>query len=83
MVYEANGASIDMVLTDIVMPFLNGLELGDKLYTLNPKLKVLYISGYRDSPPGYAGEDRERLFLHKPFTPDALLRKVREVLDTR
>ena len=80
--YEANPAKVDLVLTDVVMPHLNGMELGDRLYTLNPKLKVLYISGYRDSPPGYDGSDRERLFLYKPFTPDALLRKVREILDT-
>jgi two-component system, cell cycle sensor histidine kinase and response regulator CckA len=77
--FEANRAKIDMVLTDVVMPNMNGLELGDRLHSLSPKTKVLYISGYRDSAIGVA--ERERIFLHKPFTPDALLTKVREILD--
>lgn len=80
--FEANRAAIDMVLTDVVMPNMNGLELGDRLYSLSPKTKILYISGYRDSAIGTADQVRERIFLHKPFTPDALLTKVREILDT-
>lgn len=78
--FEANTGRIDMVVTDVVMPNMTGLELGDKLAEISPNLKVLYVSGYRDSPPG---TDRERIFLHKPFTPDALLTRVREVLDNR
>ncbi len=81
-VFEANRAKIDMVVTDVVMPHMNGLELGDRLNSLTPKTKVLYISGYRDTQIGYNDEDRERPFLNKPFTPDALLTRVREILDS-
>jgi two-component system cell cycle sensor histidine kinase/response regulator CckA len=77
--YEANRTRIDMVITDVVMPHMNGLELGDKLHSLSPKTKILYVSGYRDSVIG--NSEQERIFLHKPFTPDALLTKVREILD--
>ncbi len=82
-VYEANSEKIDMVVTDVVMPNMTGIELGDKLAALKPKLKVLYVSGYRDTPSGPLEVERERQFLHKPFTPDALLTRVREVLDAR
>jgi two-component system, cell cycle sensor histidine kinase and response regulator CckA len=79
--YAANRAQVDMVVTDIVMPHMTGLELGDRLNQLDTRLRVLYISGYRDSPIGGVTEERERIFLHKPFTPDQLLTKVRELLD--
>ena len=79
--YEKNGHKIDMVLTDIVMPQMNGLELGQRLAEQAPELKVLYMSGYRDHAIVGAGETLKP-FLLKPFTPDVLLAKVREVLDT-
>lgn len=81
--YEANTGRIDMVVTDVVMPNMTGIELGDKLSEMSPSLKILYVSGYRDAPPGSAAQERERNFLHKPFTPNALLTRVREVLDAR
>jgi two-component system, cell cycle sensor histidine kinase and response regulator CckA len=74
--YEKNAHKVDMLLTDLVMRQMNGVELGSVLGARNPALKILYMSGYRDYP-GEAPAD----FLHKPFTPDALLSKVREVLD--
>jgi two-component system, cell cycle sensor histidine kinase and response regulator CckA len=77
--YEKNGHKVDMVLTDVVMPQMNGFELGKHLTEKAPALKILYMSGYRDNAVG-AGE-APRAFLHKPFTPDVLLSKVREVLD--
>jgi len=79
--YEKNAHKVDMVLTDVVMPQMNGLELGRQLAGRTPGLKVLYMSGYRDTALGIASEDRPHAFLHKPFTPDTLLSKVREVLD--
>jgi two-component system, cell cycle sensor histidine kinase and response regulator CckA len=79
--YEKNGHKVDMVLTDVVMPQMNGFELGKQLAERAPGLKILYMSGYRDNAIG-AGGDVPRAFLHKPFTPDVLLTKVREVLDT-
>ena len=80
-VYEKNAHKIDMVLTDIVMPQMSGFELGRELAARTPGLKILYMSGYRDNAFGANGE-APRAFLHKPFTPDVLLGKVREVLDS-
>jgi two-component system cell cycle sensor histidine kinase/response regulator CckA len=80
--YEKNAHKIDMVLTDIVMPQMTGFELGRQLVDRTPALKILYMSGYRDNPIGGSGADPRRPFLQKPFTPDTLLARVREVLDT-
>jgi nitrogen-specific signal transduction histidine kinase/CheY-like chemotaxis protein len=76
--YEKNGHKIDLVLTDVVMAPMGGFELGRELNQRKPGLKILYISGY----PEHAGSVPASTFLQKPFTPDALLGKVREVLDT-
>jgi two-component system cell cycle sensor histidine kinase/response regulator CckA len=78
--YEKNGHKVDLVLTDVVMPQMNGFELGKQLTERSPGVKILYMSGYRDNAIGGAG-DAPRAYLHKPFTPDVLLAKVREVLD--
>ncbi|HEY7390020.1 MAG TPA: ATP-binding protein [Bryobacteraceae bacterium] len=78
--YEKNSHKINMVLTDVVMPQTNGFDLGRQLASRSPSLKILYMSGYRDNP-GEAVAETPRAFLHKPFTPDVLLNKVREVLD--
>jgi PAS domain S-box-containing protein len=81
--YEKNSHKIDLVLTDVVMPQMNGLELGERLADKNPDLAILYMSGYRDSQIGGPANQAVREFLNKPFTPDALLARVREVLDAR
>jgi len=75
--FEKNGHKIDLVLTDVVMPQLNGFDLVRQLRERKAALKVLYMSGY----PEHAENAQATTFLHKPFTPDALLEKVREVLD--
>src|SRR5262249_35842817 len=75
-------APIELLLTDVIMPGLNGRELARVLAEPRPRMRVLYMSGYTDAamsqqgilPPGTA-------FLSKPFTPEILARKVREVLD--
>jgi CheY-like chemotaxis protein len=81
--FEKNAHKIDLVLTDVVMPQMNGFELGERLAAERTDVKILYMSGYRDSPIGTQPGAAPRPFLHKPFTPDVLLEKVREVLDTR
>ncbi|MBI5239660.1 MAG: PAS domain-containing protein [Elusimicrobia bacterium] len=72
----------DLLLTDVVLPGLSGPDLAARLLQARPRLKVLFISGYEDgilAKHGMLAPDVV-LFL-KPFTPDSLLRKVREVLD--
>jgi two-component system, cell cycle sensor histidine kinase and response regulator CckA len=78
-VYEKNSHKIGLVLTDIVMPQMSGVEFGREIAGRAPGLRILYMSGYRN----ITGEDGDvpQPFLHKPFTPDVLLAKVREVLD--
>jgi PAS domain S-box-containing protein len=74
---------IDLLLTDVVMPGLNGRELSKHLKQLYPHLKVLFISGYTADVIAYRGVlDPGVAFLHKPFGQEELARKVREVLDT-
>lgn len=78
-----NAASIDLLLTDIVMPYMGGRELAERLLTTRPDLKVLFMSGYVDDPIILqAVQDAAIPFLEKPFTRDGLARKVREALDT-
>jgi len=80
--FQANPGKYDLILTDVVMPQLNGFELGDRIAAADPSKKILYMTGFRDTPiTGKEPQDRSRTFLPKPFTPDALLTRVREVLD--
>ncbi len=66
------------------MPGMNGRALADRLLAKQPKLKVLYISGYTDSfIAGHGVLEAGTFLLHKPFTEEVLIRKVRDVLDGR
>jgi two-component system, cell cycle sensor histidine kinase and response regulator CckA len=74
--------SIDLLLTDVVMPDVNGQALAERLGQLAPEMRVLFMSGYADEAVhrhGVLGDSAA--FLEKPFTERALTRKVREVLD--
>jgi DNA-binding NtrC family response regulator len=72
----------DLLLTDIVMPQMNGSELYRRLVAVRPGLKVLFMSGYLDDTVALHGVTDERgNFIQKPFTVQALTKKVREILD--
>jgi len=73
---------IELLLSDVVMPEMGASELADQLLAERPGLKVLYISGYTSDEVLRRGISRqEAAFIQKPFTPEELMQKVRELLD--
>ncbi|MDQ3818479.1 MAG: ATP-binding protein [Acidobacteriota bacterium] len=76
--------TIDLVITDVVMPQMGGRELIENLEPRLTETRVLYMSGYTDDAIVHHGVlDESMCFLEKPFTTDVLIKKVREVLDER
>jgi two-component system, cell cycle sensor histidine kinase and response regulator CckA len=81
-VASRSGVAFDLLLTDVVMPGANGRVLAEQLLPRQPGMKVLFMSGYTDSfIAGHGVLDPLTHLLHKPFTEEVLIRKVREVLD--
>ncbi|MGH7656869.1 MAG: response regulator, partial [Gemmatimonadales bacterium] len=87
MLAAGNGAglrSLDLLVTDVVMPGQSGRSLAQELHTRRPDLKILYISGHTDDAVVAHGvHESSAAFLQKPFSPEDLARKVRSVLDSR
>ncbi|HWB84782.1 MAG TPA: response regulator [Bryobacteraceae bacterium] len=80
----AHDGTIDLAIVDVVMPEMSGPDLVRHITRMRPKTRVLYISGYTDEAIVHHGVlSSGAAFLQKPFMPDALARKVREVLDSR
>ena len=74
---------MDLLVTDIIMPDMNGRDLYENLSYLSPDLKVLYISGYDSNIIAHQGILEGGVhFLQKPFTASALPRKLREVIES-
>jgi CheY-like chemotaxis protein len=81
---EHTSTTIDLLLTDVVMPQLSGKVLFDRITALHPNITVLFMSGYTDDTIVHHGRlDPGVAFLQKPFSSSALVRKVRETLDVR
>lgn len=83
-VCERRGSPVNLIITDVVMPHMNGKELAANLKRLWPKVPVLYLSGYTNDMifRRNSGEDNVEL-LTKPFTAEGLLNKVRELIDAK
>jgi nitrogen-specific signal transduction histidine kinase/CheY-like chemotaxis protein len=75
------GIAIDLLITDVVMPEMSGPKVADEIARSRPQLPVLYMSGYIGNALSQHGLDERAPLLRKPFTPEQLLRMVRDTLD--
>jgi CheY-like chemotaxis protein len=81
-IVRAHAGVIDLLLTDVVMPGMNGRELADLIKTIRPETRVLYMSGYSDDAMLRRGvETASAHFIQKPFSMEALKIKLRETLN--
>jgi PAS domain S-box-containing protein len=81
---ERFGGRIDLLLTDVIMPYMNGPEVAARLTAQRPEMKVLYVSGYTDDAVPFSGTlEQGAPLLEKPFTPATLALGIRRVLDGR
>ena len=79
---ERRDQRIDLLITDVIMPLMNGPDLAKRIALIRPELRMLFVSGYTDRAVVHQGlVGRTTAFLQKPFMPEALARKVRDVLD--
>jgi signal transduction histidine kinase/CheY-like chemotaxis protein len=81
--FGRHGHEVTLLISDLVLPGLGGIEIAQRLREIRPSLKVLLMSGYTDRDVGaLAGESDDLAFMQKPFTPDILTRRVSELLGT-
>ena len=81
-IYENLPGRIDLLITDVVMPRMSGRELAEKITQLDPDIRVLFSSGYSDDRNMMRDRDLKTIdFINKPFTPEELGRKIRQLLD--
>jgi two-component system cell cycle sensor histidine kinase/response regulator CckA len=80
---ESHAGRIDLLLTDVVMPGMSGAELAGRFRVLHPDVPILYASGYTDEVVPHGVRNGEAPFLQKPFEPDDLVRRVRELIERR
>jgi two-component system, cell cycle sensor histidine kinase and response regulator CckA len=79
---SAESDRVDLLVTDILMPVMNGLRLAEELRNRHPRLKVVFMSGHSEEVISHqSGPDPAPDLLQKPFLPEVLVRKVRSVLD--
>jgi hypothetical protein len=81
-VAERHPDAIHLMVTDVVMPHMSGREVAERLSTVRPNMKVLFMSGYSDHALMHRELAPGSAFLQKPFTPEVFARKVRDVLDS-
>ena len=81
---ENHEGFINLLVTDVIMPIVNGKELAERLKKMRPDMKILYTSGYTADVIAHHGVlDEGMNFLGKPYSPFALAKAVRDVLDTK
>jgi len=79
-VAEAHGSSIDLMITDMIMPGMTGTELAVQMKELRPDMRVIFMSGYADYSTDGPQLDGKSLTLQKPFTRKQLMQAVHQIL---
>ena len=78
---EEHRGEIDLLLTDVIMPVMNGKELRNRIQAVRPRIKTIFMSGYTANVIAHEGVLDEGVdFIQKPFTPRSLAQKVQEIL---